>query len=77
MDGYLMTKLDPMALLNAPDADIKQQFEDFIRSEKENGLVDIKFAIAPSQDSTVVDAMRQLMVVHSMREAGLLPAFND
>lgn len=72
-----MTKLDTLALLTASDADIKLQFEEFIQAEKQNGLMDVKFAIASSPDSTVVDAMRQMMMIHSMREAGQLQAFHD
>lgn len=72
-----MTNLDSLALLTASEADVKQQFESFIQAEQQKGLVDLKFVIGSSPDSTVVDAMRQLMVIHAMREAGQLQAFND
>ena len=72
-----MTKLDTLALLNMNDAEIKQLFEEFITAENSNGLIDIKFAVASSPDSTVVDAMRQLMMIHSMRDANQLSVYND
>jgi uncharacterized protein (DUF2235 family) len=72
-----MTKLDGMALLTASDADIKLHFEEFIKAEQQNGLVDVKFAIAQDPESTVIDAMRQMMVISAMRKAGQLQSFND
>jgi hypothetical protein len=72
-----MTKLDGMALLTASDADIKLNFEEFIKAEQQNGLVDVKFAISSGPESTVVAAMRQMMLIHSMRQAGQLLPFND
>jgi DNA gyrase inhibitor GyrI len=72
-----MTELAGMALLTASDADIRQQFEGFIKTEKQNGLVDVKFAIAQSPESTVIDAMRQMMMISGMSLAGQLKPYND
>lgn len=72
-----MKQLDTLALLTMTDAEIKQRFEEFVVAEEEQGLIDIKFAVASSPDSTVVDAMRQLMMIKSMRDVGQLQQYHD
>lgn len=71
-----MTALD-FGLLTATDEEVKQQFEEFIQTEKHKGLADVKFAMASSAESTVVDAMRQIMMLKSLRAAGQLQEFHD
>lgn len=65
------------ALATLPEADIRQYFNSWVQEERENGLVDIKFALAGFGDGTVLDVMRQLLCIQAMKGTSHLTPFHD
>lgn len=56
--------------------EVREHFKKFIKDEVENsGLIDLKFSVGG--EGTVVDTLRQLLMIKVMKEAGKLETYHD
>lgn len=72
-----MSSLTVSKLRSLSEAEIRSAFDQFMTEEKEKGLVDIKFAVASNDNSTVVEAMREILVIEAASQSGQSSQFQD
>lgn len=72
-----MSTLTVSKLRSSSEAEIRAAFDQYMAEEKEKGLVDIKFAISSNDSSTVVEAMREILVIEAASQEGLSTPYQD
>ena len=71
-----MISLTEEMVLKMTEEEIREHFKKFIENEVENGgLVDLKFSVGG--EGTVVDTLRQLLMIKVMKESGKLEQYHD
>lgn len=72
-----MAQLTVSRLRSMSEADVRAAFERFMKAEQASGLQDIKFAVSADEQASVVEAMREILLIEAAADIGHSRPFVD